>query len=189
MLFGALVVLVVIGAALRERRIGAMTALSMTRRRLGPTGIVIGGGGFVLERPGAPAVLLLHGAGDTPQTLRYLGEHLHARGFHVSAPLLPGHGRSVREFSRVSADALTNAARDSYAELRTTHDWVAIIGLSMGGALAVQVAADVPDVPALVLAAPSLAMPLRIQRAARLSRLWGPLVPIIQSSEGLSVLD
>src|ERR1041384_2141032 len=111
MLLGALIVLVVIVAALRERRIGALTALSLTRRRLGPDGIVIGGGGLTLARDNAPAVLLLHGAGDTPQTLRYLAEFLHRRGFHVAAPLLPGHGRSVGEFRRVTADALTNAAR------------------------------------------------------------------------------
>lgn len=189
MLFGSLIVLLVVAAALRERRIDALTALSMTRRRLGPNGIVIGGEGFVLERPDAPAVLLIHGAGDTPQTLRYLGDYLYARGFHVAAPLLPGHGRSVREFERVRADALTDAARAAYAELRATHAWTGIIGLSMGGALAVQIAADVPDLPALGLAAPYLVMPPRIERAARLAWLWGPLVPIVRSADGRSVLD
>jgi carboxylesterase len=189
MLLGVVIVLFVVAAALRERRIEAMTALSMTRRRLGTNGIVIGGEGFVLERPLAPAVLLIHGAGDTPQTLRYLADDLHARGFHVSAPLLPGHGRSMREFRSVRADTLTDATRTAYAELRATHEWVAMIGLSMGGALAVQIAAENPDLPALGLAAPYLAMPARIQQAARLSWLWGPFVPIVNSSEGLSVLD
>ena len=32
-------------------------------------------------------------------------------------------------------------------------------------------------------------MPKRIERAARLAWLWGPLVPIVQSSEGESVFD
>ena len=44
MLLGALIVLVIVVAALRERRIGALTALSMTiAGRLGADGIVIGG--------------------------------------------------------------------------------------------------------------------------------------------------
>jgi carboxylesterase len=189
MLTGALIMLAVVAAAMRERRIGALEALSMTRRRLGPDGIVIGGEGFTLPRENAPAVLLLHGAGDTPQTLRYLGEHLHANGFHVFAPLLPGHGRSVGEFRRVTADALTDAARTHYAELRATHAWVGVIGLSMGGALAVQIAAETPDLPALGLAAPYLVMPARIERAAHLSWLWGPVLPIVESSEGVSILD
>jgi carboxylesterase len=189
MLLGLLVVIVVVLAAMRERRIGALTALSMTRRRLGADGIVIGGAGFTLEREKAPAVLLLHGAGDTPQTLRYLGEYLHERGFHVEAPLLPGHGRSLRDFMRVRADDLTQAARNAYRDLRQRHEWTAIIGLSMGGALAVQVAAEVPDLPVLGLAAPYLEMPRRIARAARIAWLWGPLVPIVESSDGLSVFD
>jgi carboxylesterase len=189
MLFGALIVLVVIAAALREKRIAALTALSMSRRRLGPDGVVIGGGGFTLERPNGPAVLLIHGAGDTPQTLRYLGEYLHARGFHVVAPLLPGHGRSVRDFMRVRADDLTNAARAAYIALRDGREWTGVVGLSMGGALAVQLAAEFPELPALGLAAPYLEMPTRIQRAARIAWLWGPLVPIVESAEGESVFD
>jgi carboxylesterase len=189
MLLGILIVIMVVLAALRERRIGALTALSMTRRRLGPDGIVIGGAGFTLARENAPAVLLIHGAGDTPQTLRYLGEYLYDRGFHVEAPLLPGHGRSLRDFMRVRADDLTNAARNAYRDLRERHEWTAIIGLSMGGALAVQVAAEVPDIPVLGLAAPYLEMPRRIARAARIAWLWGPLVPIVESTDGVSVFD
>jgi carboxylesterase len=189
MLLGVLIVLVVIVLALRERRIGALTALTLTRRRLGPDGVVIGGEGFSLERNDAPAVLLLHGAGDTPQTLRYLAEYLHRRGFHVEAPLLPGHGRSVRDFMRVRADDLANAARAAYADLRERRSWVGVIGLSMGGALAVQVAAEYADLPALGLAAPYLEMPPRIARAARVSRLWGPFVPLVESTEGLSIFD
>ena len=189
MLLGALIVLVVVLAALRERRLGALTALSNTRRRLGPNGIVMGGEGFTLARENAPAVLLIHGAGDTPQTLRYLGDYLHQRGFHVEAPLLPGHGRSVRDFMRVRADDLSEATRSAYTDLRRRHAWTGIIGLSMGGALAVQIAGAINDLPALGLAAPYLEMPRRIERAARIAWLWGPLLPIVESSDGLSVFD
>jgi carboxylesterase len=134
-------------------------------------------------------VLLLHGAGDTPQTLRYLADALYEHGFHVAAPLLPGHGRSIEDFRRVRADELIGAARSSYLDLRQTHPWVGVIGLSMGGALAVQLAAEHPELPALGLVAPYLAMPARIERAARFARWWGPLAPVLRSADGLSVLD
>lgn len=173
----------------RVRHLRAMEAITRERRRLGPDGIVIGGEGFELSRAGAPALLLLHGGGDTPQSLRYLAEGLHARGFHVFVPLLPGHGRSIRDFKRVTADNLTRAAREHYDRLRATHGWVGVIGLSMGGALAVQLAGDNRTLPALGLLAPYLAMPAKIERAARLSRLWGPFVPVVRSGDGLSVLD
>jgi carboxylesterase len=185
----ALVVLAAAGWFFRARYMRAMDELSMRHRRLGTDGTVIGGEGFVMERTGAPAVLLLHGAGDTPQTLRYLAAGLHAAGFHVVAPLLPGHGRRLADFARVTADDLVAASKSHYAGLRAEHEWVGVIGVSMGGALAVLVAAAFPELPALGLVAPYLAMPTRIERAARWSVLWGLLMPAVQSAEGLSVLD
>ncbi len=189
MLLGVVAAAVVVALGLRERRKRALIALSTARRRLGPDGIVIGAESFVLERPGAPAVLLLHGAGDTPQTLRLLGEYLHARGFHVAAPLLPGHGRDVSAFARITAEELTVAARAAYETLTRDHDWVGVIGLSMGGALAVQIAGEVPGLPALGLAAPYLAMPNVIARAARIWWLWGLASPLVKSGDGYSILD
>ena len=188
LLIGALGVAAAIGLWWRTRYL--RSAMRAERPRVvGANGIVVGAEGFVYERPGAPAVLLLHGAGDTPQTLRYLAAALYEHGFHVSAPLLPGHGRSIADFARVRADHLIDAARENYRDLRRAHPWLGVIGLSMGGALAVQIAAEHPDLPALGLVAPYLAMPAGITRVARLAWLWGPLVPVLQSAHGLSVLD
>jgi carboxylesterase len=190
MLFSLIALAVAAGAAWsRGRQLRRMSALSLRNRTLGPDGIVIGGAGFVLPRAKAPAILLLHGAGDTPQTLRYLGDALFARGFHVVAPLLPRHGRSLQEFRRLTARELTSAAELNYTELRSSHDWVGVIGLSMGGALAAQLAAAHSDLPALGLVAPYLEMPRRIERLAVLSRVWGVLVPAGRSAEGRSILD
>jgi carboxylesterase len=173
----------------RWRHIRALEELTRIHRRLDSNGIVIGGEGFVLERAGGPAVLLLHGAGDTPQTLRYLAGALHANGFHVEAPLLPGHGRSLSDFARVSADAFTRAAFDVYDTMCRTHDWVAVIGLSMGGALAAQIAAERTNVRALGLVAPYLAMPPKIERAAKAASLWGWFLPVVRSADGVSIVD
>lgn len=189
LLIGALGAAFMIGLWWRTRYLRDTMQVGLRPRPLGADGIVIGAEGFVHERPGAPALLLLHGAGDTPQTLRYLAQALYERGFHVSVPLLPGHGRSIADFARLQADDLIGAARDNYAALRLTHPWLGIVGLSMGGALAVQVAAEHPDLPALGLIAPYLAMPATIARAARLARWWGPFVPVLRSADGLSVLD
>jgi carboxylesterase len=175
--------------AWRTRHLRAVERESKDGRELGPDGIVPGGSGFELKRAGAPAVLLVHGGGDTPQTLHYLGEALYARGFAVSAPLLPGHGRTLREFRRVTADELIDAVRSHYHTLRATHDWVGVAGISMGGALAVQLAAESADLPALGLISPYLAMPPRIAFAAKLAWLWGPVVPLVRSSDGISILD
>jgi len=182
-------VVAAIGLWWRARYLRATVQTSLRPRLLGPDGVVVGGEGFVRERHDARAVLLLHGAGDTPQTLRYLADALYEQGFHVAVPLLPGHGRSIEDFKRVSANELIDAARASYLGVRRTHPWVGVIGLSMGGALAVQLAAEHQELPALGLVAPYLAMPARIELAAQFARWWGPLVPVLRSSDGLSVLD
>src|SRR5689334_14795689 len=168
-LAAAVAVVFVVGLALRARHLAAMERLSAQRRRLGPDGIVIGAAGFSLSNRARTAVLLIHGAGDTPQTLRYLGDALFARGFDVEAPLLPGHARALRAFRQTNADDWIAAVRASYAELKRTHEAVSVIGLSMGGALAVRLAAENPEIPALCLLAPYLALREAFDRAARTS--------------------
>ena len=171
-------------ATLTLSRRAALRRRDEARERLpvGRDGIIAGAQGFELRRGSdAPAVLLLHGGGDTPQTLRYLAEYLHARGYNVRAPLLPGHGRTLREFSTVRSADLSEAARAAYRDLELEHRWVGIVGLSMGGALAVQLAAENTQLPALVLLAPYLAMPSHIALAARLAPAWGAIVPYVRA--------
>lgn len=157
-------------------------------RPLGPSGVVVGAEAICLSG-GPAAVLLLHGAGDTPQSLRYLAEALHARGFTVHAPLLPGHGTTLRDFAHSSAARWLDGASAAYRALRAEHAWVGIVGQSMGGALAVQIAATSPELPALVLIAPYLVMPLGLRVVGRLAPLWTAVQPYPSATSPGSVLD
>jgi carboxylesterase len=163
----------------------------LARRPLGPDGIIAGAQPFELDAPAGRAVLLVHGGGDTPQTLRYLADVLHARGYAVRAPLLPGHGRTLRDFTNVAADAWLDAVRSEYRAMRARYSWVGVIGLSMGGALAVQLAAELDgELPALGLVAPYLTIPSFVRRAARLAPVWGPMLPYVRSADsGRSIHD
>ena len=181
-------VLVVIVVATR-RAIARRVEGADDRRLRDAQGVVRGASGFTLERAGAPGVLLIHGAGDTPQTLRELGEHLHQRGFAVSAPLLPGHGRHVRDFRRVTSDDWRTAAERAYDELAVGRSWVGVVGLSMGGALAAQAVADRPATAALVLLAPYLELPMSLRLAARISRLAELVSPYFSAEDTRSVRD
>src|SRR5689334_14612351 len=177
-------VLIILVAGLTLSRRAALRLRDETSRRL-PTnadGIIAGAEGFELRRAAdAPAILLVHGGGDTPQTLRYLAEYLHAHGYSVRVPLLPGHGRTLREFSSVTADQWMQSVRSAYREQIQLHSWVAVGGLSMGGALVAQLAAEQPSIPATILLAPYLAIPNRIGLAARFARLWGFAVPFVRA--------
>jgi carboxylesterase len=178
------------GALFRLWRARSFERSCLSRRPVGPDGIIVGAHPFELHAPGGRAVLLVHGGGDTPQTLRYLADVLHARGYAVRAPLLPGHGRTLRDFCDVTADRWLDAVRTEYRALRQRYPWVGVIGLSMGGALAVQLAAELDgELPALGLVAPYLSIPPRVRRAASLAPLWGLLTPYVRSADGRSIHD
>ena len=139
---------------------------------------------------GSPSgVLLLHGFGDTPQTLRLLAAHLHSNGYDVVAPLLPGHGRNIEAFTQSRRADWIGHARSEFAKLRASHDTVAVAGLSMGGALAAIIASENPHISSLVLISPYLSMPLGHRVASSLHWLWGPIAGVRPSSSPRSILD
>ena len=159
------------------------------RLTLGPNGIVAGAVPIDLPADGRQGVLLVHGFGDTPQTLQYLATYLHAQGWGVRAPLLPGHGRTLDEFAESRADEWVDCAREELALLRARYETVAIVGLSMGGSIATILAAEARDIRALVLLAPYLSMPTRLRRAAGMHIVLGALFPYLRGGGERSIRD
>lgn len=163
------------------------------RLPVGPSGIIPGAEPFTLPARGhpgdGPAALLLHGFGDTPQSMRYLGGALHAAGWTVHAPLLPGHGRTLAEYGRSTGTSWIAHARDELAMLRARHREVALVGLSMGGAIAAVLAAETPEVRAVALLAPYLSMPTTIRRMARAHGLLGLVMPWATGRSARSIHD
>ena len=95
---------------------------------------------------GGPAgALLLHGFTGSPASLRPLGEHLAANGVAVLCPLLAGHGTTRwLDLAGATAAAWTSAANAGLDAL-SENDPVVVVGLSMGAALALELAARRPD--------------------------------------------
>jgi len=133
--------------------------------------------------------LLLHGFGDTPQTLYYLARHLHDAGFTVSAPLYPGHGATVAEFTGSFADQWIASARDALASLRARCGSVAVAGLSMGAAIGAILAAEDSSIDCLVLISPYLRPPLWVRAALKIKWIWAPLVGTIEATHPRSIQD
>src|SRR2546423_265829 len=142
-----------------------------------------------LQEEGSHGVLLLHGFGDTPQTLALIARRLAESGYGVLVPLLPGHGRNMGAFQRSRADEWLEAARKSLFQMRTRYATVSIIGLSMGAALAVLAAAETPAIASLVLIAPYLGMPAQLRIAAVTHWLWGSIAGGINARNPRSIHD
>ncbi|MFF4953525.1 alpha/beta hydrolase [Streptomyces chattanoogensis] len=90
---------------------------------------------------GEVGVLVCHGFTGSPQSVRPWAEHLADRGLTVALPLLPGHGTRWQ-------DLAVTTWQDWYAEvdrelraLSGRCSKVFVCGLSMGGALALRLAA------------------------------------------------
>src|SRR5262245_60707317 len=97
----ALAVLVAIAAGARGVYPRYLERRLREQRAFGANGIAVGSEPLDFPLVGAPAALLIHGAGDSPQALAGLARHLHAQGFRVRVPLLAGHGRDLAVFGSV----------------------------------------------------------------------------------------
>jgi carboxylesterase len=184
-IIGAAALIGVVGRA-RSRRIARQLDSRFERDA---DGVIVGAGPIALEGDSDAAILLVHGGGDTPQTMRNLADELHRRGYSVVAPLLPGHGRDLAAFDRSSADAWYAEVERQYGALRASHPWVGVVGLSMGGALSARLAAEKKNVDALVLCSPYLGMTAPAALLARTAVAWGALVPVVATGSERSVLD
>ncbi len=160
------------------------------RLPMGPDGIVPGTEPIDLQ-PSSPvgAVLLLHGFGDSPQSLTSLARVLCDRGFSVYAPLLPGHGRTLRDFHASGEAEWMAEARRALDVVRKRDERLAIVGLSMGGALAAILAAGSAEVRALVLLAPYLDPPRSVRAMAAAAPVAGWLVPYVRGGDPRSIYD
>jgi carboxylesterase len=101
-------------------------------------------------------VLLLHGFTATPAEVRPLGQFLHARGFTVAGPLLAGHGTTPQDLNRTRWQDWVQDAEASYRKLMARCDTVFLGGESMGGLLALYLAAEHPQSAGVLAYAPAL---------------------------------
>src|SRR5262247_2887392 len=132
----------------------------------------------------APA-LCLHGLTGTPYEVRPLGQALSAAGIAALGPALPGHNETPERLAAVAHGTWLEAARGAFRELRAGHERVFVLGLSMGGLIALLLAAE-----ERVDAAAVIGVPLRLRapgvRLVPLLKRWVRFVP---KSSGSDIRD
>ncbi|WP_458106855.1 alpha/beta fold hydrolase [Arthrobacter sp. R3-55] len=89
-------------------------------------------------------VVMSHGFTGSPHSVRPWAEHLAAAGYAVRLPLLPGHGTNWQDMATRSWREWHRAVDEAYLELAAECDYVFSTGLSMGGTLALRIAATRP---------------------------------------------
>ncbi len=129
----------------------------------------------------APAVLCVHGLTGTPYEVRPPAEALARAGFHCEGVLLPGHGTTHAELARTPREAWIDAVVAAHDALARQHARVYVLGLSLGGVLALALAQRRALAGAVVLAAP---LDLGRLVHAAVPWLW-PVVPSLPKTPAI----
>jgi carboxylesterase len=130
---------------------------------------------------GVDRALLLPGFMGTPREMRPLGEALSGAGVSSRSILLPGFGPEIGRLRQVRAVEWIERARAAWDETRAGPGRRILLGFSMGGAVALLLAADAPP-DVLILLAPHWRFAERLAVALPLARLVVPeLRPFVRA--------
>lgn len=106
-------------------------------------------------REGGPvACLFIHGFAGSPAEIRPIIDYLAERGMTVAAPVLPGHGTAPEDLRQTRSRHWVRAAEAELAALQERHSQVHLVGFSMGGLIALYLAAHHSVASVTTLAAP-----------------------------------
>ncbi|MGH9021099.1 MAG: alpha/beta hydrolase [Acidimicrobiales bacterium] len=89
---------------------------------------------------GDVGVVVLHGFTGNPVSMRPMAEALAGAGYAVELPRLPGHGTTIEDLLTHTWEDWTGEAARAFDDLAARCARVAVVGLSMGGALTADLA-------------------------------------------------
>ncbi len=129
-------------------------------------------------------VLVLHGFTSSVKTVSGLVPHLERHKIPYAMPVLRGHGTSYQDLKGVTAKDWYDDAEKAFLELAQKVDKVALVGLSMGGLVALDLAIQHADKVAGVV---TWAAAMRfVNPLARLASVVQPLIPEFSSPEAFN---
>jgi carboxylesterase len=117
-----------------------------------------GGEPFALGE-GDAGVLAFHGFTGSPFEVRALGDLLHDKGFGVLATPIAGHATDVDDLEKTTADDYLREAERAFDEAAQRFARVYVVGLSLGGTLALHLGANKPAAGLVTISAPVFLYP------------------------------
>lgn len=98
--------------------------------------------------------LLVHGYGGSPFEMEGIESALVGAGFAAHTVCLPGHGPGYEDFRKYRFSHWLAHAEKEYKALAEKHERIALIGFSMGGVIALNLASRFPVAGVVALSAP-----------------------------------
>ena len=106
------------------------------------------------RRGGLTGVLVIHGFTGSPCSMRPVAQALADAGHTIELPRLPGHGTSIDDMLTTSWSDWSTTVLDTFGDLASRCERVMAVGLSMGGTLALWLAATQPGLAGVAVINP-----------------------------------
>jgi carboxylesterase len=126
------------------------------------------------------ACLLIHGLNGSPYDFDELAPHLRARGIATEQVLLPGHDVAVRHARRFGWRDWEGEVHSAFNRLARRHSKVIVVGHSMGGTLALNLAATEARVQGIVSLCAPIALHPALVPVVRFGEVVLPVLPIFR---------
>jgi len=104
---------------------------------------------------GPVGCLLIHGGTGSPPEMRPMGEYLAGKGLTVCGVRLAGHGTTPEDLALTTWRDLVTSAEEGLYRLQGCCERVFVAGLSVGGLITLNLAANHPIAGAIVMSAPA----------------------------------
>ena len=111
---------------------------------------------------GPVGVLLIHGYTGSVAETRPMGDYLAGQGLSIRCPLLPGHGTTPEDLTRIRWQAWAAEAEAALRELQDRCETVFAGGLSLGSLLALWLGMEHPEIAGLIAMAPAIKVQNRL---------------------------
>ena len=131
---------------------------------------------------GRTGILLIHGFTATTAEVRPLAKALHAQGYTVSGPVLPGHNTYPEDINRFTWRDWVEQVEQAYQALHQRTDEVIVGGESTGGLLGLYLATKHPEILGVLAYAPALKLLISPMDQMKL-RLIAPFKPYLPKND------
>lgn len=112
--------------------------------------------GFSLSGTNSSLVILIHGFGGTPAEHYRTALALQKAGYAIEAPLLAGHGTAIEDLDKTKWQEFVQGVDNLYLAKKDSYEKVHVVGLSMGGLVALELMERHPEIASGAFMAPAL---------------------------------
>jgi carboxylesterase len=111
--------------------------------------------GFTLNSEDNTGLLIVHGLGASPYQTRELADYLSEKGVTISSVRLSGHGTTLKDLEKKEWQDWYVDVEQSYNELKNKTNKTYVLGISLGSALTLNLAAK-EDLDGIIVIAPPI---------------------------------